>query len=181
MSFFKGRILNLEDIITLTLEGKGPSQFSFLGIIDTQTHEKHDLHEFRVNHEIVLHSGTKCRLHIQYSTGFDDENRYDPRILDDEACPFYPKGSLCFFPMLETLYAEEDKVFCQFKGGDTTFGKYKKNRRGVSNDIEQIGPNRVCLLLDVQPSSIEAFLNSKEVRFIFSLYIGALKYLYIIV
>ena len=166
MSFYKGNILDIEDVLAMTLDGKGPSQFSFLGIIDTQNHEKHEIHESRVIHEIILHNGTKCRLHLQYSTGFDDEKRYDPRILDDEACPFFPKGSLCFFPMLETIFAEEDKIYCQFKGGDTTFGKFKKRRDDISNKIEKIGPNRVCLLLDVQPSSIDAFLTQKEVIYI---------------
>ena len=164
MAFYKGKIFDFEQILTMVSEGQGPHEFSCLGIIDTQTHEKNDNHEFLVNHEIILQCGSSCRLHIQYSSGFDDEKRYDPRVLDDESCPFFPKGSLCFFPRLETTFADGEKIYCQFKGGDTTFGKMKSN----SN---KIGPNRVCLLLDVQPSSIAAFLTSKEVRYILSFYI----------
>ena len=160
MAFYEGKIFELDQLLTMVMEGHGPNELSFLGIIDSQTHEKHDIHEFRVNHEIILHCGSSLRLVIQYSTGFDDENRYDPRILDDETCSFFPKGSLCFFPHLETTFADGEKIYCRFKGGDSTFGKYKKFRNQIFDEIEL---NRVCLLLDVQPSSIYAFLTSNEV------------------
>lgn len=166
MAFYRGRIIGLEDILNMTLEGQGPDQFSFLGIIETQTHEVHDVHTYRVHHEIILHCGSRCRLHLQYMTGFDDENRYDPRVLEDDACPYFPKGTLCFLPRLEVSFVDEEKIYCNFKGGDQLFGKITTKNKGgkTGKKVEEIGPNRVCLLLDVTPSSIAEFLENKTVK-----------------
>ena len=165
MAYYHRRIFNLEQLMDHTLEGNSPNEFSFLGIIDNHISETHEVYNKRVHHELILHAGTRCRLHVQYITGYDEFNQYDIREVDDRECPFYPKGTLCFLPRLDVSYVEEDKIVCNFKGGDTLFGQIKEHdsKSEVKKPLRAIGPNRVVLLLNTQPSSIEAFLNNFEV------------------
>ena len=164
MAFYNNRIFNLEELMDHILEGNSPNEFSFLGIIDNHISESHEFHNKRVHHDLILHAGTRCRLHVQYITGNDEVSRYDLRKVDDRECPFYPKGTLCFLPRLDVSYVDEDKIICNFKGGDTLFGQMNEN--DLTNDFNKpltpIGPNRVVLLLDTQPSSIEAFMDKSE-------------------
>lgn len=175
MAFFENKIVLLDELLTMTFEGKGPKEFSFLGVIDTQKTEQDANNPFRFNHDLILHNGSKSRIHIQYITGHDDENEYDNRIVDDSLCPFYPKASTCFLPRLQILYAENDDLYCNFKGGDLTAGRMIESSNAESNEerqvdsnivtrkIRRIGSNRVCLLLDMLPSSIYEFIFNNEV------------------
>ena len=186
MLFFDGKIINLDDFSTLIYEGKGPDDFSFLGVVDNHTHENHEIHTNRVHHALILHDGSKTRLHVQYVTGHDDEIKYDERIIDDTNCCFFPKATVCFLPRLVISYAEDDEIFCYFKGGDQSTSKMIQEQTDEerANLLEQrkyeteigttarLTPNptrqvhtfghRVCLILDMQPSSIAAFLDHDE-------------------
>ena len=190
MTFYRNKIGCLTDLIDEMIEGHAPNELSFLGIIDRQDHEKSESHPSRVHHELILHDGSNIRLHVQYITGHDDDKIYDQREINDDECPFYPKGSMCFLPRLALTYVDENSIFCTFKGGDDLSGKMvdfrtdeqkakimvRRREEEASGSIiepsedmkpviRNIGANRVCLLLDLQPSSIDAFLNINEVRY----------------
>ena len=190
MTFYRNKIGCLTDLIDEMIEGHAPNELSFLGIIDRQDHEKSESHPSRVHHELILHDGSNIRLHVQYITGHDDDKIYDQREINDDECPFYPKGSMCFLPRLALTYVDENSIFCTFKGGDDLSGKMVDFRTDEQKEkimvrrreeeasgsiiepsedmkpvIRNIGANRVCLLLDLQPSSIDAFLNINEVRY----------------
>ena len=196
MAFYANKITELDELIDQTYNGQGPSQFSFLGIMDRHTHEAHEKHPNRVHHELVLHDGSKSRLHVQYITGYDDEHIYDNRVIDDHNDVFYPKASLCFLPRLEITYAEDDSLYCTFKGGDcanhpmiepltteqrSQVIKKRKLEEESGEKIELIfdtarvvqhsGSNRVCLIIDAQPSSINEFLTRNEVKSSFQTYL----------
>lgn len=188
MLFFKNKIFNLDTVLDMTFDGQGPNDFSFLGVIDKQNIEEDEKHPNLIHHDLILHTGSKCRLHVLYVTGHDDEHLYDDRIVDDSNCPFFPKGSTCFFPRLEISYAENDDLYCHFKGGDMVKHRMmdspnatekrelveRRRKEMAGHQIEpmnnqrrkmrQIGSNRVALLLDLQPSSIYQFLFHNEVR-----------------
>ena len=189
MAFYDNKIVDLNQLIDETYNGQGPTQFSFLGIMDKHTHDVHERHPNRVDHVMVLHDGSKERLHVQYITGHDDEFKYDQRVINDENDVFHPKASLCFLPRLEITYVEDSNLYCTFKGGDLTIypmiepltveqrsqlmdirkveeetgtkivPKFKTER-----EIHKIGTNRVCFILDAQPSSINEFLTRNEVK-----------------
>lgn len=188
MAFFKNRIVNLDELLNLTFDGKGPDEFSFIGIIDKQTSEIDDEHPNLVHHDLILHDGSGARLHVQYLSGHDDELKYDERIIDDTQCPFSPKATTCFLPRLQISYAEDDNIFCYFKGGDVVTNtmledptadqkkdlmKRRKleqaNREPVEpsgsskRKIRRIGSNRVCFILEMHPSSIYEFLCNNQV------------------
>ena len=190
MAFFKNRIVTLDELLNLTFDGKGPDEFSFFGIIDKQTSEIDEKHPNLVHHDLILHDGSGARLHVQYLSGYDDETQYDDRIVDDSECPFFPKATTCFLPRLQILYAEDDNIICNFKGGDAITCKMLENptpnqkeelikRRkleqtcgeriepsaGSKRKIRRIGSNRVCLILEMHPSSIYEFLCKNEVNF----------------
>ena len=187
MAFFQNKTVSLDELIDMTFDGQGPDEFSFLGIIDNQKFERDERHQNRIHHDLILHNGSKSRIHVQYITGHDDKNEYDDRVIDDSFCPFYPKASTCFLPRLEILFAENDELFCQFKGGIMVKdhmidppNEQEKNeimnirKRQMAGEkiepcigkrkIRPIGSNRVCLILDMQPSSIYQFLFHNEVR-----------------
>lgn len=188
MTYFNGKILDLDNFATLIYEGQGPDEFSFLGIVDNHTHENHEYHVNRVHHDLILHDGSKTRLHVQYLTGHDDEFKYDNRIIDDTNCTFFPKATVCFLPRLVISYVEDDNIFCSFKGGnqlsckmiqeqstneraslmekrklETKTGTKIESNSGSNRIIHTIG-HRVCLILDMLPSSIREFLDNNEVR-----------------
>ena len=189
MAFYHKKISELNDLIDETYNGQGPTQFSFLGIIDRHTHEAHEKYPNRVHHELVLHDGSKSRLHVQYITGYDNEHVYDKRVLDDQNDVFHPKASLCFLPRLEITYVEDSNLYCTFKGGDlancpiiepltpeqrSQVMKKRKLEEDSGEKIELIfdttrgvqhsGSNRVCFIIDAQPSSINEFLTRNEVK-----------------
>ena len=189
MAFYKNKISCLNDLMNEMLDGQAPNEFSFLGIIDRQDHEQDDeRNPNRIRHEVILHDGSKTRLHVQYYTGYDEDFIYDEREIDDSECPFYPKATICFLPRLQLTYVDGDSIFCTFKGGDLISGRMVEPRTAdqkekimarrvreekIGEKIEpsedmmastrNIGPNRICLILDVQPSSIDAFLTNNEV------------------
>ena len=189
MTFYRNKIGCLDDLMNEMLDGQAPNEFSFLGLIDRQDYEQDDeRNPNRICHSLIMHDGSKTRLHVQYYTGYDEDYIYDEREIDDSECPFYPKASLCFLPRLQLTYVDGDSIFCTFKGGDLLFGKMVESRTAdqkakilarrlreeeIGEKIKpcedmiattrNIGPNRVCLILDVQPSSIDAFLTNNEV------------------
>ena len=189
MAFYDDKIVGLNQLIDETYNGQGPTQFSFLGIMDKHTHDVHESHPNRVDHVMVLHDGSKERIHVQYITGHDDEYKYDQRIINDENDVFHPKASLCFLPRLEITYAEDSNLYCTFKGGDlancpiiepltpeqrSQVMKKRKLEEDSGEKIELIfdttrgvqhsGSNRVCFIIDAQPSSINEFLTRNEVK-----------------
>ena len=194
MAFYDKKIIELNDLIDETYNGQGPTQFSFLGIIDRHTHEAHEKYPNRVHHELVLHDGSKSRLHVQYITGYDDEHVYDKRVIDDQNDVFHPKASLCFLPRLEVTYVEDNILYCTFKGGDLAncpkiepltseqrsqvMKKRKLEESGEKielifdsrREIQHSGSNRVCFFIDAQPSSINEFLTRNEVKSSFQTY-----------
>ena len=194
MAFYDKKISELNDLIDEIYNGQGPTQFSFLGIIDRHTHEAHEKYPNRVHHELVLHDGSKSRLHVQYITGYDDEHVYDKRVIDDQNDVFHPKASLCFLPRLEVTYVEDNSLYCTFKGGDLAncpiiepltseqriqvMKKRKLEESGekielifdTGREIQDIGSNRVCFIIDAQPSSINEFLTRNEVKSCFHTY-----------
>ena len=188
MAYYKNKIRCLDELIDETYDGEATNEFSFLGLIDNHKHEKNEDNPNRIHHDLIMHDGSNVRLHIQYITGFDYEFIYDSRQVDDECCPFYPKGTMCFLPRLEMTYIDGDDIFCTFKGGDLLFGRMmeaktnyerarlmhrRKEEEKKGHKIEPeadmigtsqvIGPNRVVLILDLQPSAIESFLATNEV------------------
>ena len=189
MTFYQNKIGCLDDLMNELLDGQAPNEFSFLGLIDRQDHEQaEERSPNRIRHELIMHDGSKTRLHIQYFTGYDEGYIYDQREIDDSECPFYPKATMCFLPRLQLTYVDGDSIFCTFKGDDLLSGKMVEPRTAdqkakimarrlreeeIGEKIEpsedmiattrNIGPNRVCLILDVQPSSIDAFLTNNEV------------------
>ena len=190
MAFYKNKIRCLDELINETYDGEAPNEFSFLGLVDNHTHEQNENFPNRTHHSLIMHDGSRVRLHVEYFTGFDDEYIYDPRQVDDESCPFYPKGTMCFLPRLELTYIDGDDIFCTFKGNDLLSGKMMEertmdervkimNRRKEEEEkghkiepeadmigkIQAIGPNRVVLILDLQPSAIDRFLVENEVCF----------------
>ena len=167
MAFYNNSIFTIENLMDDSLEGNAPRVFSFLGVIDDHTMEQQDLqHPDRLVFNLIMHLGTKARLRLVYIAGSDLYNEYDDRILDDNHCIYYPKGSLLFLPRLDVLYVEGDTLFCQFLGGNERKGFM--NARQLPNELpkqpaEKIGENRVMLLLDINPSSIEEFLQKQKV------------------
>ena len=188
MAFYANKIIELNELIDEIYNGQGPTQFSFIGIIDRHTHEAHEKYPNRVHHELVLHDGSKSRLHVQYITGYDDEHVYDKRVINDENDVFHPKASLCFLPRLEVTYVEDNSLYCTFKGGDLAncpiiepltseqriqvMKKRKLEESGekielifdTGREIHHSGSNRVCFIIDAQPSSINEFLTRNEVK-----------------
>ena len=186
MAFFKNKIISLADLLELTFNGQGPDEISFLGIIVNQKSEADEKHPNRIHHDLILHDGSKSRLHVLYISGFDDEVQYDNRTIEDNECIFFPKATTCFLPRLEISYVENDDIFCFFKGGDLLSAKMidspsqdkkveliKRRQKEMADNLEstfdakrkirRIGSNRVCLILEMLPSSINQFVFHDEV------------------
>ena len=112
--------------------------------------------------------------------------KYDERIIDDTHCCFFPKATVCFLPRLVISYVEGDDIYCFLKGGDQSTSKMiheqsdaeranllehrkRETKTGTKvrlipdpkRKVHTIG-HRVCLILDMQPSSIAAFLENNE-------------------